>query len=431
MDGPRAPLVAALLLALVGVCRGGEPAAFKRAFAAAQRLEGEARVDAQTKAVQALAADADPEAAALLLRLALSRELDWRVRDAAEAGLHAAAGPAVVVWAGEALRTEREASRRVGLCRYLAARAAQGEAGVEAGLLLLPALEDDEEAVQLAAIAGLARVRRPVAVDALVRRLEDASGRVAADCARALAALTGESLPSPQAWVDWWRTRRDGFQLPEGAPEAAGEPEPGRTVTRLAPPGQGGETIYAEVASSKVLFVVDVSGSMQVRCQDSDGRSRTRLDYVKEALCGVIAAQLEPSDRFALIAFSTEVTAWKRKLVKASPANKRAAQAWVAKLAPDGETNIYDTLELALSVEGVDTIYFLSDGTPTAGKVLLPDAVLGDLRKWNAGRGVQLHTIGFLAGDGAPYGVVQDKGMARRFLEALAKAGGGEARIFE
>ena len=73
----------------------------------------------------------------------------------------------------------------------------------------------------------------------------------------------------------------------------------------------------------------------------------------------------------------------------------------------------------------------VSDGTPTAGEVLVSDTILGKVRTWNSGRSIRVCTIGFLAGDGTALGVAENKGGAKRFLKKLAKQNGGTFRAFE
>jgi uncharacterized protein with von Willebrand factor type A (vWA) domain len=62
-------------------------------------------------------------------------------------------------------------------------------------------------------------------------------------------------------------------------------------------------------------------------------------------------------------------------------------------LRPAGGTNIYDALELAYRDAAVDTIYLLTDGDPTAGKVVDPGIVGDEVRRWNLRRQVVIHSI--------------------------------------
>lgn len=298
------------------------------------------------------------------------------------------------------------------------------------GALLLPGLKDADWRVQAAAIRGLSRVRKKVVVASLVLLLGKAEGRIRGDCQRALESLTGEKHPSPDAWASWWSAVSAKFSF-EKETEQTEPKERMRTVVRPKPPGDRGRTIYERIDSRNTLFVIDFSSSMQVKFQDSSGASRSRLDYVKQELISAIEAQLDKKDRFNLIAFSTKVRPWKKKLIKATSKNKKKARRWIRRLRPDGETNIYDTLEMAFKLKKVDTIYFLTDGNPTTGAVTINQDILGHVRKWNAGRGVRICTIGFLSGDGKLIGVSEDKGMSKRFLKQLAEQNGGSVTIFE
>jgi hypothetical protein len=428
-------LLLLLCVPSVGFATDAAVSAFKKAWKAAGQ-----DVDAQKGALRGLAQGGTPDCAGLLARYAVSQELNFEVRDTAEQALFAMKDPEVGLWASKGLEgAEKDPAQRVLLCRYLSARAALDPA---VGMLLLPALQDKQERVRVAAVEGLSNVRRKVVVSALVRCLAGASGRLEGDCDRALQRLTGKTLPAPGDWIAWWKGNQEGFSFPssedeeDDAPAADGGddvPEDGKrfkTVTRLEPPGKLGKTIYEKVDSKRVVFVVDFSGSMQIRCQDSTGRSRSRLDYVRTELSTVIT-ELDEDARFNIIGFSTEVRPWKKKLVKATDKNKKRARSWVRKtLRPDGETNIYGALETAFRHKDVDTIYFLTDGTPTAGEVTINSEILGKVRQWNASRGVRVHAIGFLAGEGHGL-IIENKGMSKRFLKKLAKGNGGSFRAFE
>lgn len=372
------------------------------------------------------------DAARTLVRLVLDAQLEWQTREAAVQSLVGISAPAVVLWAGEAVAgDERDPLVRAVLCDYLGARAVHDP---QAAPLLLPALDDEHGSVLAAAIRGLARTRTATTIEALLRLLarEDVTDRVRGDAMRALRGLTGERFGSPEEWRSWWETARDGFSVPEAGEverrvEAAGAGAPAqhRTITRLEAPGHAGGSIYGGIESSAVLFVVDFSYSMHVKVSAADGSNPTRLDYVKESLAAAIEQQLDEDDTFNIIAFSTEVRPWKRKLIKANAAGKRDAARWIRALRPDGETNISDALELAFQHPEVDTIYFLTDGMPTHGKTTISDEILGQVRRWNGGRNVRVNTIAFLAGDGAAFNVLEAKDMSENFLRALAEQNGG------
>jgi hypothetical protein len=61
----------------------------------------------------------------------------------------------------------------------------------------------------------------------------------------------------------------------------------------------------------------------------------------------------------------------------------------------------------------VDTILFMTDGRPTAGKIQKPDQILEQVRAWNRTAKLKIHCVGVGEHDEA-------------FLQALAEIGGGE-----
>lgn len=431
----HAAFVTVLLLAVAAPAAPAPPedglGEFKKAWTRAQDPA------ARQAALRALGAAASVDGARALGRVALDGQVEWATREVAVASLCAISAPEVVLWASEAVAgKEKEAPLRAVLCDFLGVRATHDP---QVAPLLLPALEDASPAVQVAAIRGVCRTRTPTTVDALVRLLERPAtqGRVQGDCLRALRGLTGERFGSAAEWRSWWETAREGFSVPTEE-EVAGRDRPDaapaeghRTITRLDAPAEGGSTIYGGIDSSAVLFVVDVSYSMHVKVLAGDGTNPTRLDYVKEALAGVIEKELGEKDTFNIISFSTEVRPWKRKLVTATTANKRDAARHVRGLRLEADTNICDALELAFQHPDVDTIYFLTDGMPTNGRSTIPDDILGLVRGWNAGRNVRVCTIAFMAGDGAAFNVVENKGMASTFLRALAEQNHGTFTLFD
>jgi Mg-chelatase subunit ChlD len=111
-----------------------------------------------------------------------------------------------------------------------------------------------------------------------------------------------------------------------------------------------------------------------------------------------------------MIFFDDRIEPWHKGLVPIKP-NLKEAQAIVQKLAPRGQTNLFDALELAFSHKEADTIYLLSDGDPTNGRVIDPDDILREIRKMNRLRQIVIHTISF---------------GSSRFMRALAAENGGQ-----
>ena len=80
-------------------------------------------------------------------------------------------------------------------------------------------------------------------------------------------------------------------------------------------------------------------------------------------------------------------------------------------------TNVFDTLEAALKDRRIDTIYLLTDGVPTRGRITEPGAILEEIGIQNRLRGVTIHCIAF--------------GEESKFLEDLAKQNGGQYRFVD
>ena len=59
-----------------------------------------------------------------------------------------------------------------------------------------------------------------------------------------------------------------------------------------------------------------------------------------------------------------------------------------------GSTNIFDTLERAFADQDVDTIYLLTDGDPSAGRIKDVEGIAEEVRRWNRTRQIVIHCIG-------------------------------------
>jgi Ca-activated chloride channel homolog len=111
-----------------------------------------------------------------------------------------------------------------------------------------------------------------------------------------------------------------------------------------------------------VVFVMDTSGSMAGR----------KLEQAKKALNFCIE-NLNDSDRFEIVRFSTEAEPLFQKLSDANRENRDKASEFVRTVKPIGGTAIADALEAALKLKPADKgrpflVVFLTDGKPTIGE---------------------------------------------------------------
>ena len=118
-------------------------------------------------------------------------------------------------------------------------------------------------------------------------------------------------------------------------------------------------------------------------------------------------------------------------MVDATNKMRGEAAEWVDRLDLAGETNIMGALDAALGDRAADTIYFLSDGSPSTGRITNTVEILGEVKKMNGTRSVEINTIALLGGDGKLYKLTESKPLARDFLQKLAEQNGGTYQAFE
>lgn len=202
------------------------------------------------------------------------------------------------------------------------------------------------------------------------------------------------------------------------------------------------ETFYGlKTAGQKIVFVVDISGSMEGKNEGSiqdravgmavqtggSAMSRamggslgslvgsqaasevTKLGGAKRELIPALQGLPETSF-FSIITFGQDSQPWFRGMVAAAVENRDLGIVFVKQLSANGGTPTRQALEQAFRYPDVGMIFLLSDGQPTDSS---PEQILGFVRSINANRHVTISTVGL--------GADQDE----RFLTALAVENGG------
>lgn len=174
----------------------------------------------------------------------------------------------------------------------------------------------------------------------------------------------------------------------------------GVNLLSYAPAGEDGyfvllaapslEHTTASVVQRDIVMVVDVSGSMG---GEKIAQAIDALHYVVD--------QLNPEDRFNLIAFSTGVRLWQPSLQAVTSATQEAAHRWIDRLTANGSTDINralletlaqldeaSSLDATVQGESIDEksrgterpayILFLTDGLPTQGE-RNPDRIIANV----------------------------------------------------
>jgi len=179
-----------------------------------------------------------------------------------------------------------------------------------------------------------------------------------------------------------------------------------------------------------VIFVIDVSGSMQGR----------KLEQTKDAMTTMLSKMSESNlDNFNIILFDDVTRVWKpegEKGLSYSIPNKNGdvskAYDFILDLEDNGSTDINEALLKAIEIakevkklEEIDSkteqlIVFLTDGEPTAG-VTSSSAIKENVREANAD--TQIPIYGLALGDGADFDLVKDisdenNGFAERIYES-------------
>ncbi len=133
-----------------------------------------------------------------------------------------------------------------------------------------------------------------------------------------------------------------------------------------------------------ITFVLDTSGSM----------AGAKMEQARKALTFCLA-NLNDTDRFEVIRFSTETEPLFEKLVPATKANIGKAMAFVKNLKAIGATAIDEAMKKSLSYEHDANrpyqIIFLTDGLPTIGETR-EENIVGNIQK--IGQNIRIFSFG-------------------------------------
>lgn len=320
-------------------------------------------------------------------------------------------------------------------------------------------LKDPEWQVQTAAVAAVGALRVQDAIQPLIDKLRE-NGRLQVEIADSLFKITAaDNGLDVERWQTWWNQCKEitGWRIPTDE-ELAKKAENRKKYDALY--GKHAEkktNAFAGIptTSTSVLFIIDVSGSMEDLCVEKEKfqgyRDLKRFTIVQTELLNTLDA-LTADTNFDIVAFATDIDPWKKRLVPANVVNREAAKAWVKSLKPlggseaqdlamaglggsanlqAGKTNTLAALLYAFGIDPekppkavvtgfdknaikspLDTVYFLSDGRPSVGKLIDTNEILKEVRKYNEIYRIVFHAIAI--------GEFQ-----KEFLQVLAEQNGG------
>ena len=341
---------------------------------------------------------------------------------------------------------EKEKDPRVKLAALEALQTAPGKSWYP---LVIGRLEDPDWGVQLVAARICGSREMGLAIPALIKALTTATPRVSEEVVASLVKLTGQVIEAyAEPWAKWWEANRSKWG------------EDGRPLQPLINVPRPSDIDYygIKVKSDKVMFIIDISGSMKEEKKAPPSTpvpeqpkgpttgddpkkppppepavkfSGPKIEIAKQELKRALK-KLPKEAMFDIIAFNHSVTQWQPKMVYATEQNKELAYGWIRDMAPSGSTYIDGALRMAFKMAGmgaydhayagvgVDTILLLSDGAPTdnafpESKLMDPEEVLGHVREWNSQKRVIIHCVGI---DNVVQGI--------DFMKKLATQNGGK-----
>ncbi|HEU4394172.1 MAG TPA: HEAT repeat domain-containing protein [Planctomycetota bacterium] len=387
---PRASTPAGRLAAADALAAIGGPAAAP----GLARLLGDRDARVRTTALDGLARTGLPADPTLAARCRAA------IRDP-DPGVRAAALEALAAW-GEA-DAEAAAARALADPAAVARSAAAALAARRFPALFarsFPALAADADwGVRAEAARGATSLAAEPPIDLLAGLLEDPRLRIRDLAHDALRGITGVDLPPGKGdWLEWWTRNRAGWK---GAPA---KPRPAARDSVAAWHG-------LPFRSDAVLFVVDLSGSMEQPSDAVDGRPRIAI--ATEELNRTLNA-LPDAARADVLAFMLEPA---RALGKIQPlaGGARARLAKWFERRPRGQRGDPGAALPAAILDGeADTLLFLGDGAASAGDCLFRERIRERVRQALRLRPVLIHAVAF-----------GSRPLDRAFLEEVAESTGG------
>ncbi|MCZ6690676.1 MAG: HEAT repeat domain-containing protein [Planctomycetota bacterium] len=262
------------------------------------------------------------------------------------------------------------------------------------------ALGDKAWQVRWHAIRAFGQKAAAESIQALIDRLSKEEGHLKYQILKYLHRLTGEDLGlDPKGWKKWWSGQKGSFD-PSAIrlADIALGPKADQTVSGTDTP----RYFTLKIQSKKSIFVIDISGSMvgeitvPKKGESTGDGKEMKMTVAKRELIRVLR-KFRKDTMFNIIWFEARFQPLWKQMKAASSGNVSKAIKFVRSLQPRGATNIFDSLSLALQDPRVDTIYFLSDGEPTAGAYTNTWDILREIKTLNYTRKVKIHTI-FLGG---------------------------------
>ncbi|MDI6788482.1 MAG: hypothetical protein QME51_08940, partial [Planctomycetota bacterium] len=268
----------------------------------------------------------------------------------------------------------------------------------------LDLVRDKNRAVAVTEVRALKDIRQTQSVKMLLEYLPRAPITLHYDIICSISGLTGLQLGfDTKIWLNWYEANKDKIEVSSSGEASAFLGTEGKTISGMTIP-----TFFdIPAAGNRIVFIIDFSGSMKYSAKESDSdgspvRER-KIDLAIKELENTLKT-LKEDTRFNIIILSTEATRiGKRKafqtMLPALADNKKQALNFIKSLwdrledIRRGRGDHYDALIEALSEPEVDTVFLLSDGSPTYGTYIYDDNIIENIYNYNLFKKVVIHTI--------------------------------------
>ena len=225
---------------------------------------------------------------------------------------------------------------------------------------------------------ALAAMPAKEAVPPLLAKLKKETGRFRLDVTYALSAIAGEQIGQEfKEWEAWWAKQGATFQVNEAAAKAFRDR---KRVQDIHVPDLG--FFYSlRIYSDHFSYVVDSSNSMK----------GDKMENLQLNLCSSIDS-LRPWVNFTITDFGGVVSLMQRD---ALTRDKWLGKTRTKVLTHSPGTRMYDAIEAAAGVKGVDTVLVLSDGQPVKGQLNAWPDLYRSMTIMNRHRQLAISTVAF------------------------------------
>jgi len=266
-------------------------------------------------------------------------------------------------------------------------------------------LRDKVWAVRLAAVRAMHNVRDKRIIPTLIDQLGREGGRLREDIRDLLVKVTGQDFNIDSERWTWWWNNYGGDKFQFGAAPSKSQQHKMRYAIQYHD---------VETCSKKFIFLLDTSSSMNeiIKVAKTGGKTYGKGDLTKRKIYAAqaeLVRLLRTFDKnifFNIITFNEEIGLWRKSVAAAKKDTRKSAEKFVWAIDPPkkASTNIYDSLIAAFDMVDagfakrkyesvVDTMFFLSDGNPTAGPVTDVDMILRTVKERNRIHGIKIHTF--------------------------------------